>query len=726
MIQLKISWLHLSDLHLGKDDYNENIVLETLFEDIKKQRQDKKISFDFIFITGDVTYSGQNQEFVLAKNFIDRLSRVASVSLDNIVVVPGNHDVNRKAVPFSAQNSISSLSNRNTVNHIIDDFEEMKTYLRPLENFQEFTNTFNWSETKNNGSPSFTINRKINNISVSVLALNSAWAAYGGKNEKGMLLVGEKQVSYALKNAEEPDLIISLIHHPFEWLKDFDNNDCKSRLERSVDYILTGHEHNINVFRQAYNGRAFEISAGATYFDRDYSNSYNIVVNDFLNGTATLYARRYSDKHGGKWVNDNTAFHENEDGIIEFPIEIKNAHIKSLEQVAIVDESPLHLLPSMHITDTKAFMEIIKQNQIIPSYDRAFNNKLTYFTYGKSFIPSKEHMFSRSNSNLPCCLIVDTSNLAPYFRVYPFDSGAYFKGYFNDYLEGNAPIDQFSIDNNSESILWYIKNYYLNNKNYLENKCVNDSNLTVKHNHQLLKLLNSQKYFDIESGAIEISTTHVHDLKNILKAVVVPDFLTDTILEMHPNIDVLSYNSSGLISPQMYIRILYERVYDYITAKDGLHKSDDPSIFISYSWDSDSHKKKVENFVRRLRSEGLSVKYDGDIALGERLPEFMENSITDSDYTVFICTPQYKNKADGRQGGAGYENSIITGEILEKKNEKKFIPVLFSGTWTESLPNWAKGKLGVNYTNVDNCENELQKLIVYLKEPDSTLNNFQL
>ena len=33
----KISWLHLSDLHLGRDVYNEKIVLEKLLADIKTQ-----------------------------------------------------------------------------------------------------------------------------------------------------------------------------------------------------------------------------------------------------------------------------------------------------------------------------------------------------------------------------------------------------------------------------------------------------------------------------------------------------------------------------------------------------------------------------------------------------------------------------------------------------------------------------------------------------------------
>ena len=54
-----ISWLHLSDLHLGRDVYNEEVILKELLIDIKKQTDLNKIKLDFFFITGDITFSVQ-------------------------------------------------------------------------------------------------------------------------------------------------------------------------------------------------------------------------------------------------------------------------------------------------------------------------------------------------------------------------------------------------------------------------------------------------------------------------------------------------------------------------------------------------------------------------------------------------------------------------------------------------------------------------------------------
>ena len=132
------------------------------------------------------------------------------------------------------------------------------------------------------------------------------------------------------------------------------------------------------------------------------------------------------------------------------------------------------------------------------------------------------------------------------------------------------------------------------------------------------------------------------------------------------------------------------------------------TVFISYSWENEIHNKKVERFVKRLRENHIDVFFDRDMPLGERFTDFME-LIDISDYVLFLCTPKYKEKADKGLGGVKYEKNIITAELYEKGNERKFIPVLFSGTWNESLPIWAKGKLGIDYTR--EADDEFNRLL---------------
>ena len=138
---------------------------------------------------------------------------------------------------------------------------------------------------------------------------------------------------------------------------------------------------------------------------------------------------------------------------------------------------------------------------------------------------------------------------------------------------------------------------------------------------------------------------------------------------------------------------------------------DNPCIFVSYSWDSEEHKENVKKLVLRLRSAGFNVIYDGDLVPGDRLQRFMEKSVAESDIVIYICTPGYKYKADNRISGVGYENTIITSELFETQNERKFVPVLFSGTWKDSIPIWSKGKVGVDLSNPYQYSSEYRKLL---------------
>lgn len=70
----------------------------------------------------------------------------------------------------------------------------------------------------------------------------------------------------------------------------------------------------------------------------------------------------------------------------------------------------------------------------------------------------------------------------------------------------------------------------------------------------------------------------------------------------------------------------------------------------------------------------------------------MESAIRDNDFAVIICTPTYKMKSERREGGVGYEGGIITGEVLQLRNNRKFIPVLKLADWKTASPSWLQGR----------------------------------
>ena len=118
-----------------------------------------------------------------------------------------------------------------------------------------------------------------------------------------------------------------------------------------------------------------------------------------------------------------------------------------------------------------------------------------------------------------------------------------------------------------------------------------------------------------------------------------------------------------------------------------------PKVFISYSWDDDSHREWVHEFATRLKGDGIGIVLDMWSAMpGDDVPQFMETAVRDSDFVLCICTPKYKERSDQRTGGVGYEGIVMTSELFVNRSKRKFIPILRSGEWKHAAPSWLLGK----------------------------------
>ena len=113
-----------------------------------------------------------------------------------------------------------------------------------------------------------------------------------------------------------------------------------------------------------------------------------------------------------------------------------------------------------------------------------------------------------------------------------------------------------------------------------------------------------------------------------------------------------------------------------------------PKVFISYSWDSDDHKAWVKRLVDKLIGNGVDVILDQyDCPPGTNFPYFMEQSVEKSDKVLLVLTENYKQKADNRVRGVGYEISIISADVYQQEvNERKFIPILRQGENRAATP----------------------------------------
>jgi hypothetical protein len=139
------------------------------------------------------------------------------------------------------------------------------------------------------------------------------------------------------------------------------------------------------------------------------------------------------------------------------------------------------------------------------------------------------------------------------------------------------------------------------------------------------------------------------------------------------------------------------------------------TTFISYAWESDELKTWVKYLATQLRENGIDAKLDQwEVVPGDQMPYFMEKSVRENPYVLIICTPKYKMKSENRIGGVGYEGDIMTAEVLQNSNHRKFIPILKSGTKETGIPSWLQGKYFIDLSNEQHFEKNFEDLITTL------------
>jgi predicted phosphodiesterase len=321
------TWLHLSDLHIrAGDQYDQDVALSSLLADLVAQVEQHQ-GFDLIFVTGDVAFSGQPEEYEIAGKFFRDLSSATAVPIDRIYCVPGNHDVDRSRLTSFRTQSARSLCSREVVSQIIGNSKETELFTDRLVPYHDFLrSTFPWAKPLALSSLSYTQTISVNGVRLAVLGLNSAWLA-GSTDDKGRLVVGERQVRDALDKAGSPDFIVALVHHPFSWLAEFDESDVRGLLEARCDFLLYGHVHELGVVNvSSPDNETFHFAAGATYQGRRELLSYNFVSLDLEQGKVRVAMRRYSDRQGGFWAPDSNMYRSAPDGVLSLALPERLSH----------------------------------------------------------------------------------------------------------------------------------------------------------------------------------------------------------------------------------------------------------------------------------------------------------------------------------------------------------------------------------------------------------------
>jgi Calcineurin-like phosphoesterase len=290
-----IRWLHISDLHLReKIEWSQDIVLRSLLADIVR-RYTGPTAADAIFITGDVAFSGKAEEYILAERFIRALQEATATPPERLFIIPGNHDVDRSLEEDALRGAQLALSNELEVDRFFANDARRRTLFRRQTAFRSFVNRVAPPVSPcSDTSFAHWKHAHIGPIRIAALLLDSAWLSEGGEADTGRLLIGERQVIDAHASGSGPAVMFGLAHHPFAWLKEFEQVPIENLLLDRANIILRGHVHAADIRAiEALERRITVFTAGATFETRTSANSYHFVTLDLLRAQGTAITHRY-------------------------------------------------------------------------------------------------------------------------------------------------------------------------------------------------------------------------------------------------------------------------------------------------------------------------------------------------------------------------------------------------------------------------------------------------
>ena len=241
---MKILIIHLSDIHIKK----ENNSIFKKIDKIKNVFNDVDIIANQIFlvVSGDIVFSGGSNEYNIASDFFDifikNVKEVLNIDV-NCIIIPGNHDCD---FTIKEKNVREILSQEiNSKGSAIIDTEVINICCKVQENFCQFYKKYH------NGNK-LIFNDKLlriykflsNGYAIYFNCFNTSWISH--KNEKpGNLFFPSTNYKNILEKTKG-HLLISVLHHPFEWQNVNSRWNLLKLVEENSDLIITSHEHRFD------------------------------------------------------------------------------------------------------------------------------------------------------------------------------------------------------------------------------------------------------------------------------------------------------------------------------------------------------------------------------------------------------------------------------------------------------------------------------------------------
>ncbi|WP_405252580.1 metallophosphoesterase [Dokdonia sp. Asnod3-C12] len=320
--------LHISDLHISLDkkiggevnnhdsylDTSSNeepsfFFIDKFISTIKKDFLDYQI---YLLITGDITDRAEIKEFEFALKFIDKIISELNIVKKNVLLIPGDHDLNRRSIE-----NLLELNENSTLKEVNN---------AKFENFKNFY----YKLLKKEFDPNKIIfdNLLIEN-SINLLGINSC-TKLNLTNRLGNIPIQQFEEELRSIPISGKQKHIACFHHNLtsayenkndgQWDKENRQSLLDKLLTNGVEYVFTGNEHS-NSCKSLFLGNITTSDSGCLS-SKKYDSTfkiYNILISDDVILTNKIYSLQKTNGNDSvyEWdIRTNKTFKQPEEFII--------------------------------------------------------------------------------------------------------------------------------------------------------------------------------------------------------------------------------------------------------------------------------------------------------------------------------------------------------------------------------------------------------------------------
>ncbi len=248
----KITWLHISDLHLNKQEVETRRLRNALPDYLKKLG----VTCNYVFCTGDLRYAPSKVFDPQTKDRLHALCDAVCTPIERLFIVPGNHDVNRDAE--GRAEAIASIHHAGThtgsytptVGQI--PLDQMAVIQKGQNEFKQILEEI-YAEVPDRATyygdptaPHFIIETE----DLNVLHVDST-ITYTAEQERELIMgTGFLMDTLEKRNSNKPTVLLT--HYSYDFL---DRNEQREIVEllkdHQVQLWIAGHEHDHLIRKQA-------------------------------------------------------------------------------------------------------------------------------------------------------------------------------------------------------------------------------------------------------------------------------------------------------------------------------------------------------------------------------------------------------------------------------------------------------------------------------------------